>query len=249
MLGDPEDLDKAGGRLGFTILDSNHFITQNLDTAAIIHGFNSVSPKTTARLLATTSSGDPLLAVSRLGLGRVAALATDDGAKWGGELLSKKNSKIISRILNWAIGDPERKSRSFVEAKDTRIKESTEVFVKSDIPPKAESVNFYKIDEDTFSASITPKTSGFQEVAGAQFAVNYPSEYEFVGMSDELELVVSSTGGRMYDANDINEIVENAKTKSKRAVVTKVPLLWPFILAAVLIYLLEIFIRRVMRKE
>ncbi|RLE47760.1 hypothetical protein DRJ25_01625 [Candidatus Woesearchaeota archaeon] len=249
LFGDPEDMNKTGGRLGFTILDSNHFITQDLNIPAVITGFNSVAPKTTARLLATTSSGDPLLAVSRLGLGRVVALATDDGSKWAGDLLSKKNSKIISRILNWAIGDPERKSNSFVEAKDTMLGEPTEVIVKSKIPPKAEGVSFYKIDEDTFSASISPESTGFKNVAGAQFAVNYPLEFESVGMNDALELVVRSTGGRIFDAGDVKRIVENAKTRSKRTIVSKNPLLWPFLLPAILIYLLEIFIRRIMRKE
>lgn len=249
IFGDAEDKDESGGKMGFTILDSNHFITQNLEITANIHGFNTVFPKSTSRMLATTSTGEPILVISRLGLGRVASLAIDDGSQWSGELLNKQNSKIMSRIMNWVIGDPERKSSSFVEAKDTRINEPTEILVKSDVPPSSENVNFYKIDEDTFSASITPTTLGFQSIAGAQFATNYPSEYSQTGLSDELNLVVGSTGGRIYSEKDIDKIVENAKTKSKRTIVTKVPLLWPFLGGALLIYLLEIFIRRIFRRE
>ncbi len=40
-------------------------------------------------------------------------------------------------MMNWAIGDPERKSMAFVEAKDTRLNEPAEITVKSNTPPKS----------------------------------------------------------------------------------------------------------------
>ncbi len=249
LFGSPEDKEAMGKKMTFTILDINHFITQNLAISADLSGFNMITPKSTARLLATTSGGDPVLAISRLGLGRVVALGVDDGSKWAGQLLNKDNSKIISRMMNWAIGDPERKSKAFIEAKDTRINDPTEIIVRAETRPTATGVTFQKIDEDTYSASVTPTQTGFQETGGALFAVNYPAEYDSPGFSKELNLIVKGTGGHLYSYDDVDEIVKNAKTKSKRTITAKEPVIAPFVLLAIIIYLLEIFIRRFLRKE
>jgi hypothetical protein len=249
IFGGAEEIEETGGAMGFSILDSNHFITRNLNPTASLHGFNAVFPKTVARLLATTSAGDPVLAVSRLGLGRVAVMAVDDGSKWAGDLLSKKNSNIFTRIINWGIGDSERKSKSFVEAKDTRLNEPAEIIIKSEVLPKSEDgINFKKIDQDTYTASIIPSKTGFHEVAGAIFAVNYPSEYDDIGFNKDLNYIVQNTGGMIYKVEDVDKIIENAKTKSKRTMLSKELLIWPFVIAGIFIYLLEIFIRRLLCK-
>lgn len=55
--------------------------------APALRGFNTVLPRERARLLLTTSDGAPLLAIWRVGLGEVAASATDAGARWAGRWL------------------------------------------------------------------------------------------------------------------------------------------------------------------
>src|SRR3989338_4131094 len=72
--------EQSGEAYGVVVLNSNHFITEDLDISASVLGFNQVVPKSAGRLLLTTSQGDPLLTVWRFGLGRVAALSTDDGS-------------------------------------------------------------------------------------------------------------------------------------------------------------------------
>ncbi|MBI4148224.1 VWA domain-containing protein [Candidatus Woesearchaeota archaeon] len=249
LFGKPEDQPPAGGQLGLAILNSNHFITENLELNARVYGYNAVAPKTTGRLLVTTTTGEPVLTVWRLGLGRVVAYSTDDGTGWAGDVLNKQNSKLVSRMVNWAVGDPDRKSREFIEARDTRINEPTEVIVKSTVAPKAEGVVFYKIDQDLYSTTITPKEVGFQTVAGATFAVNAPLEYEALGESDALGSVVLSTGGQMFNPEDVEEIVEYAKSKARRTINTKEYIIWPWVLLALILYLVEIFIRRLGRRE
>ena len=93
------------------------------------------------------------------------------------------------------------------------------------------------------------KQVGFQQIAGAEFAVNYESEFGDLGINRELESIVSSSGGRMFDADDINGIVDHAKTRAKREVNERQYLRWPLVVLAMAIFLLEIFIRRVIRKE
>ncbi|MBI4146623.1 VWA domain-containing protein [Candidatus Woesearchaeota archaeon] len=249
IFGPVDENQPKGGQLELVILNKNHFITDNFDANATLYGFNQVSPKGAARLLATTSTGEPVLTVWRLGLGRVAAMSVDDGSKWAGSLLASGNSKLIARTMNWAIGDPERKSKAFIDARDTRLDEPAEIIIRSEQLPEAEGVVFYKIDEDTYSGNVLPKSVGFQQVAGAVFGVNYESEFEGLGANKELESIVRSTGGKMFSASDFDGMAEHAKTKSKRVVNDKTYWRWPFIIAAMGLFIVEIFIRRIVRRE
>jgi len=249
LFGDLDEEEQKSNKMSFEILDSNHFITAGIEPKAFIYGFNNAKPKTTARLLATTSTGEPVLTVWRLGLGRIAALSTDDGSEWAGDLLGKENSNILIRTFNWAIGDPERKSQEFIEIADTRVNEPTEVIVKSKTVPKSDQGVFYKIDEDMYATTITPAETGFQNILTATFAVNYPAEYEMMGLNPELKKIAESTGGKMFDKDDVDGIIEFTKTKAKRSVVTKQTVRQPFIIAAIILLLIEIFIRRISRKE
>jgi uncharacterized membrane protein len=249
LFGDTDEQKEQGGTMGLVVLNANHFITEGYDPKADIHGFNQVVPKTTARLLLTTTTGEPILTVWRVGLGRVAAWSTDDGTEWAGDVLNKINSKIYARMFNWAIGDPDRKAESYIDAKDTIVNEPTEVTIKSPTPPEAKGVTFYKVDDDLYSAAMTPTTVGFQEVSGALFASNYPREYGGLGFNEELGRVAQSTGGKVFEANDIEGIVQYARAHSRMIVNTKDRMGWPFVLAAVIIFLIEIFIRRLVRRE
>jgi uncharacterized membrane protein len=249
LFGPVDEQAAESGRMELVVLNKNHFITENLEPNATLYGFNQVSPKGAARLLATTSTGEPALTIWRLGLGRVGVFSVDDGSKWAGSLLGQGNSRLIARTMNWAIGDPERKSASFIDAKDTRLNEPAEITVKSSVPPDAPNVVFYKIDEDLYSGSIVATQVGFQEAAGAVFAVNYETEFEQIGLNPELEKIAGTTGGRVFDANDIDGMVEHAKTKSKRIINSRDYVRWPFVVLAVIIFLVEIFIRRIMRRE
>ena len=76
--------------------------------------------------------------------GKCKGPCTDDGNAWSGELLNAKNSNVISRMFNWVIGDPDRKSKEFVDVRDTRVFETTELLIRSQTPPKAEGYSFYK---------------------------------------------------------------------------------------------------------
>ncbi len=249
LFGPVDEQPPESGQMELVILNKNHFITENLEPKAALYGFNQVSPKGAARLLAATSNGQPALTVWRLGLGRVAVYSVDDGSKWAGSLLGKDNSRLITRTMNWAIGDPERKSASFIDAKDTRLNEPAEITVKSSVPPSAENVVFYKIDEDTYTGSVIPSQIGFQDVAGAVFAVNYETEFEGLGLNPEMQSIVSSTGGKIFGPDDIDAIVEHAKTRAKRIINSRDYVRWPFVLLAIVVLLLEIFIRRIVRRE
>lgn len=246
------DLDKSkpGDNLGLAILNANHFITQGLnELKASVSGFNEVVPKTTGQLLVTTASGEPVLTVWRRGLGRVASLSTDDGENWAGSLLTSQNSKLLTRTGNWIIGEPDRRAKETTDVQDTRVGEPTTMIIKSGQQPRSEEQTFYKIDDNTYSTTLTPTTTGFQEAIGVTFASNYPLEYQYLGINPQLEGVVDVTGGRLFSKSQIDEIVEHVKTTSKRTIVQNQPVRAPFIILATIIFLVEIFIRRWLRKE
>jgi predicted secreted protein len=248
LFGDVED-QETGDTMNLVVLNPNHFITINYLPDAAIYGFNSVVPKTSARLLLTTSTGEPVLTVWRLGLGRIAALSTDDGSAWNGEMLNAKNSQVVSRLFNWVIGDPDRKSKEFIDVRDTRVFEPTEVIIRSENPPKAEGYTFYKTDEDLYTTSLTPAKTGFHDILKATFAVTYPAEYERLGFNRDLDRIVFNTGGKIFDKDDVDGMIDHVKTRSNRRITTTENLRWPFIIAVIILFLIEIFIRRLIKEE
>ncbi len=244
------DVEVSGDKKVFplVVFDRNHFITQGLKLKGSLYGFNQVVPKNSAKLLISDDIGDPILTVSRLGLGRVAALATDYKI-YGFELLNKENSLLLTRTVNWVIGDPERKNKKFVDIRDGRSGNSIEIKVKSDVQPSSSDVALYKVDEDLYVGSVLVNEVGFKRLLDGVFAVNYKLEYEGVGLSENLDKLVRATSGQMFEDDKVDEIVEFIKLKSKRDTLAKDSYKWVFALAALIIYLIEVGFRRIVRNK
>ncbi len=224
--------------------ETNHFITNNIELTGSLKGYNQVVPKSNAQMLVTTAGNNPIVSVWRVGLGRVVALSTDDGGAWGGVLLNKDNSKIITRMMNWAIGDLSRNKGFDIDIKDTRVGELSDINVYSKKSFSSDQYQFSKVDENLYNAKFTPNSTGFMEILGAKTAVNYPTEYEKVGVNPELKNLVTITGGRMFSNENTNQIIDAVKTMSKKTRTEVVDLRWVFVLAALLLFLVDISARR-----
>lgn len=245
-------VDKEKGEKGVynaLVFNENHFITGDIKLDARLYGFNLVAPKSNGKLLVTTDMGDPLVTVGRFGLGRVVAVTTDDGGLYAGELLNKKNSKLWTRMMNFAIGDPERKNDQFILVDDSILGENTEILLKSSIQPSTKNVPFYKIDENLYKATIRPSEIGFNKILDAIFGVNYLAEYQHIGLNPELRDFVSSTNGKIFEKDDIEGIAKHIIANSKRVVSSKKNYVWIFVIFAVIVYLFEIFMRRVIANK
>src|SRR3989344_2394250 len=242
------DQDETKGEEFFNTLvpiDTTHFITLGLDDMqSTISGYNFGVPKPVARTLVTTHKNIPILVVWRFGLGRVVSITTDDGSKRAGALLTKKNSKLVTRSINWAIGDLGRKKSYDVTIRDTVSGKSANVNVISREMPQAEELAFAKIDTNFYSAVYMPKETGYKEILGATFAADYNDEYANLGSSPEFLGLVEKTGGKAFEPGDINGIVEFVKAKSKRIKIDSTDYRWPFAIMAMLLFLTEIGIRR-----
>jgi hypothetical protein len=248
LFGEPEE-SKFGEIFDLFILNPYHFITQGLDLDANLYGFNQVIPKSSAQLLVTTQHGEPAVTVWNYGLGRVATLNVFSGNNNLGDLLNKRNSILLTRITNWCIGDPQRKEPYYVIIPDARVNKPAEVIVKSDKYPAAEGLSFTKTGENQYKTDFAVGEKGLHQVLGKSFAVNYETEYQYLGMSSRLEDVVSMSGGKFFKPTDADAIVSFVKSVSKRTKVDKTVIVWPFILAAAIIFLIEIGIRKVREKR
>jgi len=242
------DKDESKGEEFYNTLvpiDTTHFITLGLDNMhATVSGYNYAVPKPSARMLVTTHKNIPILVVWRFGLGRVVSFTTDDGLKWAGDLLNKENSKLVSKSINWAIGDLGRKKSYDVTIRDTVLGKSTSVNVISREMPNSEGLSFAKIDTNLYAAPYFPKETGYREILGATFAANYNDEYANMGISPEFMKLVEKTGGKSFDPDDTKGIIDFIKAKSKRIKIDSTDYRWPFAIIAMVLFLAEIAFRR-----
>lgn len=228
------------------ILPKNHFITNNLKLKSYISGFNQVVPKTTSMMLATTVYGDPLLITGRYGLGRIAVLATDDGSYWSSNVL-KEDPKFISKIVNWAIENPERKKDSYIEIPDSRVGEDTVIYVKNSKMPEEKGFLFSKIDSNLYKAQKESENIGFNTALGKEYAINYHPELENFGINKEMLSEISSMGNNIYSPSETEKIISAAKQSSIEVINTQISLRNYLIYPALLILLLEVVVRRIFR--
>jgi CTP:phosphocholine cytidylyltransferase-like protein len=128
---------------------------------------------------------------------------------------------------------------------DTYLGETTKVIVKSDKVPVSNVLKFEKDDENLYSSYYTPKKIGFEEFFNAILGVNYPLEYKEIGFNKELRDLVSITGGQIFEPTDIEKIVEFIKESSVRKKTIPRYWRWPIIGIALIILLIEIFVRKI----
>ena len=144
----------------------------------------------------------------------------------------------------WAIGDLSRKKDFDVNIKDTPINKPVKAAVTSKDFPQSD-LDFTKAGDNLYVTQYFAEEKGFNELLGAVFAVNYNDEYLNIGFNDELKDTVMFTGGKIFRPDDVDKIIESVRTFSKRTSTETVNLRWPFVLAALLIFVLDIAIRRI----
>ena len=250
LFGDPKKGETQKEGYSISTINSNHFITKDLDIKAGIFGFNTVTPKTSAKLLVTTDTGDPLITTWRYGLGRVVSFTTDDGSLFAPETLNKANSKIWTRTINWAVGDPEKKQNNYINIEDTRINEPAIINIKSTKLPSSDEVSFTKLEDNTFEGSFLPEGIGFHEKFNAKYAVNNIKELERIGYNEELlEDVSSITEGKIFKIDQIEEVVKFVQANSKRQKFGKISKAWIFAILAIITFLIEICFRRISKNK
>ncbi len=262
----PEGEEEEGVELDaypLLVYSPNHFITRNVDgnITGMITGYNDVTSKAGAERLIITVTGKPILTTWRFGLGRVAALTTDNGEGggrlWAPVLYSGENARLISGMSNWAIGNPRAEEGAVLDGPDTWFGTPAELTLTM----YDEGVPKLKLDgnpldlaltgRNTYETTVSPETPGLHDISGYPLAVNYPLEFRDVGINKEIEPLVLATGGKIYDAREARALLlKDARQNSEREVQEPISLKMYVLLAALLLYLSEIIVRRIreMRK-
>lgn len=244
--GDPK-AKEFGEEFSLVPLSLTHFITADVEPTAVLNAYSQVAPKDTAELLVASDSGQPALTVWRYGNGRVAAWTVFAGNNLG-QLLNEENSILLSRTVNWAIGDPQRLEPYFVDIPNVRINEEGTIRVQSDSPVSGGGLDFTK-EGRFWTARFTPTAEGISTVLNQEYAVNRPTELDRVGLYPGILASVEATGGKVFKPSEADAIVEHVRAVSRRTIVTKRSLVFPFLVAAMGLLLLEIGVRRLRRSR
>ncbi len=244
--GDPNEKG-FGDEFMLVPLSLTHFITRDVELDAVLNGYNEVTIKDGSKLLVTTDSGLPAITTWNYFNGRVAAV-TVFTASGLGQLLQRENSDLIRNTVLWAVGDPSRKEKVSVTVKPAIAGEETQVEFISKEPVSGNCqdtpVEFLSSAGDSYTFTFTPQKQGFGTVCGIPYAVNENSEFWSVGQNQDLMTAVQITEGKSLDFDKVDEIVEQIKTVSSRITVQKTEVRTPFLAIGLILFLLEIFIRR-----
>ena len=107
-----------------------------------------------------------------------------------------------------------------------------------------EGLFFAKTDVNYYRAEFEPEATGFYTFLGADVAVNYKEEYSDLGIDEKFINLINSTGGTVFEKDDLDGIIDFVIEKSRRIKIESTNYTWPFVLIALIIFLIEIFIRR-----
>lgn len=239
----PEEEVPANG-YALMIADPNHYITSDLNLTANATGFNDVTPKSGGQRLVVMLDGKPILTTWRYGLGRVAAFTSDDGTAWAPEVYSATNSGLISRTVNWAVGDP-RPETGRIDAEDGWLGTPLDITITSASPPKIGDGVVEKVGENRYMAVVTPDKQGIYTVGDYGIAVNYPLEFRNVGFNPEFSKLIMSNGGKVFTESEVaGNLVEEARNRSKITTQQRVSRRWILLLTALAVFLFEVMVRR-----
>jgi len=246
----PEEAPKEFGPYGLSKVTDEHFITRHINVSGNITGYNEVTPKIGSERLVSLSNGKPILTVGRYGLGRVAALSTDNGNGLASVLYSEQNPKLVSAIMSWAIGDPQRGAPLVVRADDVFLGESTTLSVKSASPPTFSldggTLQFERTEEQYYTTTITPEHMGTLYISNYPLCINYPVEYRDVGFSEKAAEIVRDYGGEVLAPEEITLYLRTRlEEKTMSTKVVKVDRRPYFLYAALLLFLIEVCTRRI----
>jgi len=235
----------------------DHFITKNVNLTSNITGYNDVTPKAGAeRLVITTATGKPVLTTWRFGLGRVAALTTDngegEGSRWASELYNGSSARLISGMTNWAIANPRAEEGAVVDSPDTWLgtpSNLTLTMYDEGIPQlklDGNPLDLALTGRNTYEATVNPGSMGIHDISGYPLAVNYQLEYRDIGLNKDIEPLILATGGKIYTEKEARALLlKDARQNSEREANEPVSLKVYVLLAALVLYLSEILARRI----
>jgi Ca-activated chloride channel homolog len=241
--------------------------------APFLLGYVTTRPKPTSELILVSEKGDPLLAWWRYGLGMTVAFTSDAKSRWAAEWVSWPGySKFWAQVVRHAMrkGDAkgvfvqvaqkdkkatltldavkmtEKGGGSFLNNADTEIKVidpqgGEKVVVTTQTAPGRYVGDFETPKTGTYHLQVMQKQNGIvvnQQSRG--LVVNYDDELRLRPTDEKLLEAIASVSGGTYKP-DAGAIFNPPERTASRAVP-----LWPYLLiAALLIFLADVALRRI----
>lgn len=230
---------------GLTIIDDNHFITRDVETESNPPRSNRVSVKGFGQYLVSGREGRPALVAGRYGLGRVVSITAYGRGGGLDGMLSRPDSLLLSRSMNWAIGNPQRKQTDVVSIPDGSIGTALTARYFGSSRPSFDGVQFSQTNPEEYQATVVPSETGFASLGDAQYAVNYPEELGGFGPSSAMRRAVALTGGETFEPDEGEAIAERVRTQAAEPTEQRVHHSWIALVAALLLYFVEVVVRRI----
>ncbi len=229
---------------GLTVVTPNTFITSGVELTASPGQANDVAVKSGADFQVATADGNPAIASWQFGLGRVVSVtAYREGGGLGG-LLREPDSLVVTKSVNYAIGDPARTATGVVRVGEARVGTQTSLTYRGAERPSAPNVTFQQVSERTYQGEFTPESQGYGDVLGRTYAANYPREYARFGSSRDLSDLVATTGGQVFGTDEGERIARLARQQATEIRSVRESWDWVALLLALLVFALEVGLRR-----
>jgi len=228
-----------------TIVTEDTFITAGVELTANPGQANNVQVKPGADYQVATADGKPAIASWRFGLGRVVSLTAYDSDNTMGGLLERPDSLVVTKSVNYAVGDPMRTQTGVIAVGDARVGSPTTLTYQGDSRPGATDMSFRQVGDGRYRGEFTPREAGYQTALDTEYAANYPVEYGAFGPSDSLDALVETTGGQTFSPSQGEQIAREARQKSTRVRTVRDTWDWLSLLGALLLFTGEVVARRV----
>lgn len=228
-----------------TIVRQNSFITSGVTLTANPSKANQVAVKAGADYQVATADGTPAVTSWRFGLGRVVSVTAYDSDGTLGGLLDRPDSLVVTKSVNYAIGDPGRTRTGVTDVSDARVGERAAFTYRGDERPDADNASVRQVGDRVYRGEFTAGEAGYHEVLDATYAVNYPVEYGRLGVDPRLERLVDLTGGREFGPDEGVAIARLAREQSTRVRTVRDAWAWVALLGAFVVFATEVVVRRV----
>lgn len=228
-----------------------------------LQGYIAASPKDRAKVILESDTGDPILTFWQYGLGKTVAWNSDMSGKWSGDYINWKNNLLMwNNIINWTIENYENdelevdtqleggyayisvKQRESKEEFDTKAIITTPSLKSLEVNLEAEAPGqygaYFKVGEigSYLIKIVQSKGSEIRGTLSTGLTIPYSAEYNIDAKSEKLDRLVYESQGKYI--NNGKEVYEGGLPDvSGRRSLTAF-----FLIAALIIFLIDIAIRR-----
>lgn len=247
-----------------SVVSENEMITAVLDEGCpAISGYIAATAKQNAEVVLESDEGDPILSTWQYGLGRTVAWNSDGNNEWTAEFAGWENYPMLwSNIINYVISDTALGEDNFEIVKEGNTakityetkdyNEQTKVMAAvTDEEGNLKEVVLDAVKPGVFETtldmnavnvySVNLRNMQDEEVIknyNTAYANQYSEEYRFCESSADFETFLKQAGGKYITMED------DVWTTTKSKVKVKQSLTIPLLIFAVIVLLIDIFVRR-----